>query len=122
MLNINEENLNTIPKMFNLLYQKGSYEFLSELIYYSKFYYFKNENLRKKAVISILIFAISSRKIIVEEVGENNKTSKIYNHSNYRELIEIVKNKWEQFKDHDGALLWYSYQLNYSKRWEAQLK
>lgn len=125
-MNINELNISethTLFVLYKLIYSPSSYEFVSELSYHSKDY-FKNGNSHKKSIISILVFALSSNKIIVERVlmNQSREIEKVYKKSNYKEFISILEEDWSKFINSDEVKIWYSYQINYTSEWKDELR
>lgn len=113
------KNIHIIHVLNKLLYERTSYEFLSELIYRSKDY-FINDNLHKSSILWILEFCLSIDKIFVQTKQKNGEIL-IYNSSNFKDLILTVEDKWSKFNNYNEVELWYSYEIGYTVLWKQEL-
>lgn len=114
-----DKNIHIIHVINKLLYERTSYEFLSEFIYRSKDY-FLNDNNHKTSILWILEFCLSIDKIFIQ-TKQKNGTVIFYNSSNFKDLVSIVKDKWTKFNNHNEVELWYSYEIGYTDLWKEEL-
>jgi hypothetical protein len=122
-MNINIKNIYVINILNRLLYQPSSYEFISEIIYHTKFH-FENEEQHRTSIVSLLSFSIANNIIVVEKVENNKerKIKKIYESNVLEDFILILNNNWNKFNDSNNKDIWYSFQINYTEEWKIELK
>lgn len=119
---INLKNPHIILMSYRLLYDFGAYEFLSEFLYYSKFY-FSKEDERKEVILELIEYALSKNKIIISKGYSDKKGIEVkYTDKNYSELVSKIDKLWLNFNNPDETLIWYLYQIDYTSEWKNELK